>query len=175
MGLVFGWVATHWSRCQLGFEIFDNHLGDNLKKGMSMAGRCGPHIQCRMHLCIKAVLKCIKAHWVEYSKSVDILASRHFCSRVISSMQRQGHCSYGSGGIYLSWSVARGQDWPAVALREGRIRSRAVRQAARSKQDPWFSFQGGQQTAAGLHVLRLLFAAACNIDKACFAAAVSNR
>ena len=39
-----------------------------------------------------------------------------------------------------------------------------MRQAAAEVQDPWISVQNGQQPA-GLHVLRLLFAAACSANQ----------
>ena len=78
--------------------------------------------------------------------------------------------------MYLSWNIAIGPDWPMHALREARVRSSATRQAAAATKRPWLCAElgrpGGQRF---LHVLRLLFAAACSIPQASFSAAVVSQ
>ena len=69
-----------------------------------------------------------------------------------------------SGGVFLSWNVATGSDWPRQALNEGTTRSKVARQAAVAAKNAWLGAER-RPVAASLHVLRLLFAVACSLDK----------
>lgn len=79
-------------------------------------------------------------------------------------VQRQGHCSWAEGGFFLSWNVAISPNWPLHATREGRIRSSAIRTAAAAQKNPMLGSELSKPLT--LHVLRLLFAAACSIPQA---------
>ena len=60
--------------------------------------------------------------------------------------------------------MAYGADWPGQALHEGKVRANAVRRAAATVKNAWLGSELKQKSHP-LHVLRLLFAVACDIDR----------